>query len=164
MRKIFSLCAFVVLYFLFSTSVAFAANWQWITSNDEFGYFFDTETIQFGVKLNSISPIKKGIDTDKILFWEKVFFTQEGANTVVKSLNDDRFYSLITYSIPERTQTIHLLVFYDKNGNIIQDVRKDHTEKIILDSYGDFVFKSICSYAKEHRLEISANTPINSDI
>lgn len=170
MKKFFSLCTFVALYFILSSSVVFAANWQWITSNEEYGYFFDTETIQFGVKLNSVTPVKKGIDTDRILFWEKIFFTQEGANSVVKLFNDDRFYSLdhcisqITYSIPERTETIHLLVFYDKNGNIIQDVRKDHTEKIILDSYGDFVFKSICSYAKEHRLEISANTSINSDI
>lgn len=75
MKKFFSLCTFVALYFILSASVVFAANWQWITSNEEYGYFFDTETIQFGVKLNSVTPVKKGIDTDRILFWEKIFFT-----------------------------------------------------------------------------------------
>ena len=162
-KKVLSLliAAFVVL----SSSISYAANWQWVLSDDEYGYFFDTETIHFGVKLNSVSPIKKSIDKNKILFWEKIFFTQKGANSVAISFKDVRFQSLdhclsqMTYSIPDRTTTYHLLVFYDKDGNIIEEARKEHTEKILPDSNGEHVFNIICLYTKNHDLEVSANTP-----
>ena len=95
MKKIFLLGT---LFLLLLSNTAFAANWQWVDSDDECGWFIDTDNMRYELT-QSIYPT---VDTSRITFWEKIFYTQAGANEFAKRVNDWRYRDL-AYSLDLQT-------------------------------------------------------------
>lgn len=162
MKKfVFSL--FVAVFVALSTSVGYAANWKWIASSDTHGYFFDTESIRYGITL-SYKTMRDELDTRRIAYWLKVVYTDESSAEFAQIVGND-LYRSITYSIasqnisiPNNSITTHSITFYDKDGKIIDAYKKDFFEEIIPDSYGYTISETIRNYAKEHHDEVVRNT------
>lgn len=162
MKKfVFSL--FVAVFVALSTSVGYAENWQWISSNNECAYFFDKLFIHYNIKHDPLDYSKTTIDTTKISFWEKTFYTERGAKIAAEAFKDFHFFTLHhsisyrTYSIPDRSETTHIISFYDKDGNKIQEYHNDFVYEIQPNTWGDMMFKTICNYASEHHDELEKN-------
>lgn len=154
MRKIFSLCTFAALFFLFSANVVFAATWNWIGSNDEIDYFFDKDTIRYELKSN------REINEKKIIVWEKEVFTQATAQEADSNRKISYILFLKTYDLTDRTYVTHEMVFYNRDNKIIWHEKFENTEKksIIPDSLGERVLATICDYALWHHDEFVEHT------
>lgn len=155
-RLVFSL--FVAAFVALSTSVGYAANWQWVNSNDEIGYFFDTETIRYELKTNG------AVDAKKITFWEKQVFTQTAVEKMTTNMNDQSLKTLSyvlcskTFNLIERSYTTHEMIFYDHDGYIMWRSKKEGTEHITPDSLGEEVFIAVSDYAHRHYDELIEHT------
>lgn len=159
MRKIFSLCTFVAVYFILSTGVAFAANWQWIASDDLYGIFFDTDTIRY------LSTPDSPIDETTIICWEKCIHTQKAADKIATAMEDPSLRNLKytielkAYSLSERRYIIIKIAGYGYDGKLLFEI--DGSKKPLLiypDSRAETLYKSIRDYASRHHDELVEHT------
>ena len=159
MRKIFSLCTFVALYFILSTGVAFAANWQWVTSDDLYGIFFDTDTIRY------LSTPDSPIDETTIICWEKCIHTQKAADKIATAMEDPSLRNLKhtielkAYSLSARRYIIIKVAGYGHDGKLLFEI--DGSKKPLLiypDSRAEALYKSIRDYASRHHDELVEHT------
>ncbi len=163
MKKIFLLGT---LFLLLLSNTAFATNWQWVTSDAKYGWFFDTDAIRYELThpLYSDKPI---VDVTLITFWVKTVITPAGANDLVKIANDRRYrnatYSIMlkTISLRHKTYIIRQATFYDKNGNIIETGKGGDVNYIIPGSYDDAVFLAVRDYARTHHAQLIRNAYSN---
>ena len=155
--KKFMFSLLIATFVVLSSSISYAANWQWINSTDEIGYFFDTETIHYGLS-------KSGIDKTKIVCWEKQVYTQKGADGLADSTKDSSLHDLDysidlkIYSIPDRSFILHSMIGYDHNGKILYDYTYDRFFLIIPDSNAEYIFETILDYARLHHDELIEHT------
>lgn len=153
---------FITLCFLFMFSTAFATSWQWVTSDNKYGWFFDTDTIHYELTYPPYSD-KPIVDVTLVTFWLKTVCTPEGANELAKIANDQRYRSvaysvmLKTMSLCHKTYIIRQIAFYDKNGNIIESGKGGYINHIIPGSYDDAVFFAVRDYASAHHNQLIRN-------
>lgn len=163
MKKIFLLGT---LFLLLLSNTAFAANWQWVISDDKFGWFFDTDAIHYELTQPLYSD-KPTVDVTLITFWVKTVITPAGANELVKTSNNRRYrnaaYSMIleTVSLRHKTHMIRQVTFYDKRGNIIATGTGVDVNYIIPGSYDDAVFLAVRDYARTHHAQLVRNAYSN---
>lgn len=156
--KKFMFSLLIATFVVLSSSISYAANWQWVNSNDEVGYFFDTETIRYELKFND------AVDTKKITFWEKLVFTQAAVEKMTENMNDQSLKTLSyilsskTFNLIERSYTTHETIFYDYNGDIMWRSKKEKTDHITPDSFGEDVFIAVSDYARRHHDELIDHT------
>ena len=154
-RLVFSL--FVAAFVALSTSVGYAANWKWVTSNDEVGYFFDTETIRYRLS-------KSDIDETEIVCWGKAVYTQKGADLMANQAEEPRLHGLDCvivlkyYSLPRHSYILRHIAFFDRNGNIIHSLDYNKEIPIVPDSKEEYIFNSIRDYARRHHDELIDHT------
>ena len=157
-KLVFSLliAAFVAL----STSVGYTANWQWIGSDDEIGCFFDIDTIRY-------ASSKSGVDESRIVCWEKLVYTQKGADDMSSLVKDSRLHDLDyslelkIYSIPDHSFILRSMTGYDHNGKILYDYTYDKFFLIKPDSRAEYIFETVRDYARRHHDELIERTRSN---
>jgi hypothetical protein len=156
MKKIVFSLLFSVLVAFLSVNTGYAATWEWINSDDETGYFFDSESIRYELKRDYADRIQS-VDTKRITYWLKIIYTPKGAEELAAYFDDDRFrnvessISLETISLSEKTITCYTLVFYD-NGlrTVYSESDAGYVHKIIPESRDEEVFNKIRNYATAH--------------
>ena len=158
MKKfVFSLliATFVVL----SSSISYAANWQWVTSDDLYGIFFDTDTIRY------LSTPDSPIDETTIICWEKYIHTQKAADKIATAMEDPSLRNLKhtielkAYSLSERRYIIIKVAGYGHDGKLLFEI--DGSKKPLLiypDSRAEALYKSIRDYASRHHDELVEHT------
>ena len=165
-KQVFSLL--IAVFVALSTSVSYAANWKWIDSDERLGFFVDTDTIHYEL-YPSFGNEPKKIDTTKVTYWLKTYFTQESANAMADALNNPRLrdvsfmISRETISFTDRTNIEHELILYDKNSYVIPSPkpREKRIRIITPDTMGEMIFMFIKAYAKEHSAELARNAYTN---
>ncbi len=151
----------VFLVFALCSQVAFAASWQWIDSNDEFGLFFDTQTIKYGSHKDYAGNTV--LDKNIVLFWEKTIYSPDGASGVVKRFNDSR-YNDLAYAISKSGILVNerkLITYNDayySSHDILDSFDNYGVYDIIPESMGDSVYKAITNYCLNHDLDVSLNS------
>lgn len=160
MKKVFLLGT---LFLLLLSNTVFAANWQWVMSDDRCGWFFDTDAIHYELTqpLYSNEPT---VDATLITFWVKTVFTPEGANELVRISNNRRYrntaYSIVlkTASLRHKTYVIRQATLYDKSGKIIETGKGVGVNNYIIPgSYDDAVFLAVRDYARTHHAQLIHN-------
>ena len=151
---------FITLCFLLLSNTALATNWQWVDSNDKHGWFFDTDTIHYEIA----QGLYPSVDTSRITFWEKIFYTQAGANEFAKKVNDWRYrdlaYSLDlqTISLRDKTYTILAAYYYRKDGSLIKSEEECYDIlQIVPETFGEAVFLAVRDYARTHHAQLIRN-------
>lgn len=162
MKCLIRLCT-IAVFLLLTSTMTYAANWQWVTSNDKNGFFFDTEDIHYELKYYRSSS-KPAADLEKITCWVKAVFTEESAADFARHSKNDRHYDLshilylYTFSLPDKTATVHEVAFYDNNGQLIESFSKTTSSKILPESHLEWIFKSVKEYARTHFDELLEHT------
>lgn len=141
---------FVSLFMLLFSSTAAAANWQWINSNENFGLFFDTESIKF-------APIAKGgIDKNIIYVWSR--YVYDDAYAFKYPYNGKPSKASVQYrklNINEGTITTLEEIWYDFDGNVLGIEGKAKTARVIPGTCGDVIYSAVKEYARIHAEEIA---------
>lgn len=156
MKVVLRLIVLMLTSLVLSSGAVFAATWKWVNSDSLTGWFYDSSSMSYGLKTNIWGQIT-GLDTTKIVCWEKTVFTPEGAAFAAKEYGDSRLcaldhtISLVTFSLPDKMYTSYMRTFYATNGTVITSSDYTYTEKILPDSWGDIVFRDIVVYASENR-------------
>lgn len=140
------LCAGMVML----PSTSHAADWYWIYSDDETGYFVDASGVSY------VLDDRGSRNRDVIECWQKYVYTQKGANRYAENM-DDAAYEEMSYQI---THTfIHLRegrmyyydqVTYDAEGHVLDTYDyAGESFTIIPDSIGEMVMYVVHRLAEE---------------
>lgn len=170
MKRIAQILVAAVVFL--SHGIVSAANWEWITSDDRVGYFFDADTIHYELEYNTYQN-KYTPNSTKITYWIKTIFTQKGANEEAKRTNDDKMHSLYftisleTISLSESTYTLHRILYYNHTGHVIDSMNIDpianlipsylQTEKFIPGTQSEVIFNAVRDYARSHHDDLVRN-------
>ena len=148
MKKLF--LSFLLTAFLSLTmaGTAAAASWVWVDSDDRVGIFFDSASIKFEQKGESL-------DADVIYVWWYMQFDDAYAQTrpfrgkVIKRLV---FYD--KFDIKDQTITHIDAVAYDRSGNTVDRGADGKTSRVIPGTKQETLMNAVASYAEKHREEI----------
>ncbi len=145
------LCILVSLFLLLLSSVVSAANWQWIISTDEYGYFFDTQSLRY-----TTSKYASYVYPETAEYWMKTVYTPSSAAELVRIYGDDRLYATSYTLSRERLnfsyKTVTYLgdkVFYNDNGKVIAYYSNDYTDTVIPGTIGDSIMEHIKAYCNK---------------
>lgn len=161
-KIVFSL--FIAALVALSTNVGYAENWKWINSNEILGFSVDTDTIHYEL-YPSLGNERKKLDTSKVTYWLKIYFTPDSANAMAETFNNPLLQNIAfmisheTISFQDRTKTVHELILYDTNGYVIpsSEPSKKPVNPIEPGTTSETIFMFIKAYAKEHNAELALN-------
>lgn len=117
--------------------------WVWIASNDEVGYFFDTQSFQD----KSVPVIKK----EAYSVWIKTQYTEAYGKEMAKEegFAEAASHSMSKFEFDYNNKTLTSLAYavYGKNGKILySDQKTSKSEQIIPDTMGEAIFYTTYSY------------------
>lgn len=149
MKKILLLVCMLLVF----CNVAYANEdrWQWICSDDEYSFFFDTATIKYGT-----CPVNSG-QKNCINVWVKMVYTWESIQKIASickdndSVNLNIRYSLNEWEINPNDGTFLRIgtTYYDKDGHVAEtftfNSKWDH---IIPGTRGESIYNAIVQYAR----------------
>lgn len=143
----------VVALVLMSAS-CFAANWEWIYSSAQKGFFFDKDSVTF-----DLSKDKKIVNRDKLYAWVKIVYDKEFSKQTFQ--RDDVEYCIDHFGFDLQNNEVcekHVL-FYDKNKNVLHEEKNVLSwQKAVPDSVGDRLLEYFAKYARAHEEEIEQRT------
>lgn len=155
MRKtILTILALIVM-----SAQCFAADWVWVESNSNFGYFYDKDSITF-----ALSKDKKIVNRDIIYVWVKFVCDEEYVRQAYerKELNYPTTKVMIGkygYDLVRNKQQMGTLTYYDKDGKVLwQSHKTDKWTDIIPDSVSENIKSHAAKYARSRTEEIEQRT------
>ena len=143
MKRLLAVVLFVTLLISFA-GVASAADWQFITSDDEASAFFDTQSFT-GDKNSKTYTV-----------WIKWQPSEDYIKEFAKRYKKDISYVLIKNQYDSINKKMRFLnfTFYDVNSEIAaSNTEQTPWEDIIPKSHGGKVFNATYAYYKEHYLK-----------
>ena len=153
--KKFMFSLLIVTFVVLSSSISYAANWQWIDSNDKVGYFFDSDTIRYEEKI-FVQKGESPIDFTQVTCFVKQTFTQEAIKDIFPEL--DHTVDLYTFSLSNRTITRKETICYDRHGAVLYSDKKISSSNVLPDTWGESMFNCIRDYARRHHDELIEHT------
>lgn len=158
MKHLIQLCT-IAVFLLLTATITYAANWQWIDSDNLRGSFFDTESIHYEVNHNYLKD--SPFDETSITVWIKNVYTEEGVNYFDAPDGTSYELLLVTFHTRDKTMVFHELIDYDSTGYSINHTTKSYSLKIIPESWGEKMFNAIRDYAHTHHNELLKNSQAN---
>lgn len=132
-----------------------AADWQWTKSNADAGFFFDKETVRYGMTNGQI-------DRDKIYVWIRVVLDDAYAQKKNAGKNHPPTKTLTgKYLYNKQRNTIQRLKIYGyaKNGSILfRNEKPKYPIEIVPDTLIDDTTHSLNQYVQTHDREITERT------
>lgn len=147
MRKLFLV---VITLLLLSTS-CFAADWEWLYSDAEEGFFFDKSSVVF--RMNG-----QIVDRDRIQVWIKTVLDESYATEKYSPVPS---YFIIRYEFDLANHKMRYVAgtAYNKKDEKIGNTKSDAKWKTIdKDSPGDFMLQKFLQYVPVHTEEIEQRT------
>lgn len=155
--------------FLFSCTSFAADRWQWTTSSNLAGYFFDTQSIKY-----KILPDSNSVDKSIITIYIKEVYGDEMKQRMVNHINNteqtdevkaaaskvDHSIDKYAYDITRNCFTKYDSYYYDGNNVLLgkKHYAQPQTKDISPESLGEKIFNPITAYVKNHDAEITART------
>ncbi len=149
MKKLFLSCLLAVFFSLAMEGTAAAANWVWVDSDDRVGIFFDSASMKFEQKGESL-------DEDVIYVWWYMQFDDTYAQQhpfrgkVIKRLV---FYD--KFELKDQVITHIDAVAYDRSGDTVDRGANGKASRIIPGTKQETLMNAVASYAKKNREEIA---------
>lgn len=149
MKKLFLSFLLAAFFSLMMVGTAAAAHWVWVDSDDRVGIFFDSASIKFEQKGESL-------DEDVIYVWWYMQFDDAYAQTrpfrgkVIK-----RIVSYDKFDIKDQMITHIDVVAYDRSGDTVDRGSNGKTSRIIPGTRQETLMNAVASYAKKNREEIA---------
>jgi len=149
MKKMFLSFLLASFFSLMMVGTAAAANWVWVDSDDRVGIFFDSASMKFEQKGESL-------DEDVIYVWWYMQFDDTYAQRhpfrgkVIKRLV---FYD--KFEIKDQVITHIDAVAYDRSGDTVDRGSNGKTSRIIPGTKQETLMNAVASYAKKNREEIA---------
>lgn len=146
-----------------SMNTAYAATWEWINSDDETGYFFDSESIRYELNHDYMDRVQS-VNPKRITYWKKIVYTPRATEDLVDFFEDDQFYnvrssmSLETVSLSDKTITCYTVVFYDAESKVIySEDGAGIVHKVVPESWDEEVLNAVSNYATAHKDLLTRN-------
>lgn len=149
MKKLFLSFLLTAFLPLAMVGTATAANWVWVESDDRVGIFFDSTSIKFEQKGESLNE-------NVIYVWwymqlDDAFAQQRPfRGKVIKRLV---FYD--KFDLKDQMITHIDAVVYDRAGNTADRGADGKTSRIIPGTMQEVLMNAVASYAQKHREEIA---------
>jgi hypothetical protein len=150
MRKtILTILALIVM-----SAQCVAADWVWLHSDENEGFFFDKGSIVF-----DISKDRKIVNRDRFYVWVKTAY--DAAFAKKEFGRDDVAYSVDRFGFDAKTNSVcekHIL-YYNHNKQVIYQ-QKDilRWQTIVPETLGESLFRHISKFVREHEAEIEQRT------
>lgn len=136
---------------LLSISVCSAADrWQWVTSDDKFGIFFDTQTIKYDTDKNHVIVFERQVLNDDGRQWLFNYTKGEWAHSV-------SFRIIKTeYNLTNNTMKLLSLYDYKSDNTILHSYSYKNAQyvDIVPSTMAERSLNAIKLYIKEHDSEI----------
>ena len=140
----------VFMLFVMSTSCLAAADWQWICSDANMGFFFDKNTITF-VKQKQV------VNRDKVYVWIKVIYDEAYARKLGGA--DVRYTISKAYiDFASNKMGSDKVFLYNEDGRVITTLPPVKPEDIIPGSNGERIAKAVDDYIRTRTEEIEQRT------
>ena len=149
MKKLFLSFLLAAFFSLMMVGTAAAANWVWVESDDRVGIFFDSASIKFEQKGESL-------DENVIYVWWYMQLDDAYAQhrpfrgKVIKRLV---FYD--KFDLKDQMITHIDAVAYDQSGDSVDRGANGKTSRIIPGTKQEALMNAVASYAQKHREEIA---------
>jgi hypothetical protein len=130
----------------------FAANWEWIGSDEKIGVFYDKDSIVFDMSKDKIT------NRDKCFVWVKLVYDKAFAQ---KRFKDNTAASLEHwgFDLANNQMLEGERLYYDDSGQLIEKIKS--TQKwadVIPDTYGEAVKEKVQQHVRAHEEEIEQRT------
>jgi len=160
-KQVFSLliAAFVVL----SSSISYAANWILVYGNDEIKFYFDADSICYGLKFSE-SENDYIIDSTKISYYEKGVFSQDIASAnddydnTIPGMNINSWIFSKTVSLDAKSFVYNNYRGYDINGKLVYHRNKKIKSDFSPNSIESGILTTVIEYAHRHHDKVVDNT------
>ena len=149
MKKLFLSFLLAAFFSLMMVGTAAAANWVWVDSDDHVGIFFDSASIKFEQKGESL-------DENVIYVWWYVQL--DDAYAQQRPLHGKVIKRLVFYDkfdLKDQMITHIDTVAYDRNGDTVDRGANGKTSRIIPGTRTETLMNAVTSYAQKHREEIA---------
>ena len=148
MRKLL-LTVFMLL--VMSTSCLAAADWQWVESDANMGWFYDKNSITFMMNKNIVNR-------DKVVVWTKIVY--DGAYAQKNGMGNERYaIGKIYIDLAHNKLLIGKAYFYDNEGNVVSTSPAEKKwDDIIPGSHGDKIAKVVSDFIRTRTEEIEQRT------
>ena len=155
--KLISLLTILMLAF---SGTCLAADWQWTKSNADTGFFFDKETVQYGMTNGQI-------DKGKICFWLRVVLDDAYAQKMNRSANRPPVKTTTSkYLYNNHQNTLQRLkIFgYAKNGSLLfRNEQAKSPYEPVPDTLMDDTVHALKHYVHTHDKEITERTKMHNN-
>jgi hypothetical protein len=130
----------------------FAANWEWIGSDENLGVFYDTDSVRFAMSRES-----QIVNRDRFWVWVKFVYDEgyaarRGFPRGVKYCMTKLWLDTKQFRVCEERK-----LFYDTSNSLVAS-RMGKWEDIIPGSAGEVIMKHIEKYVRAHEEEIEQRT------
>ncbi|SFT37462.1 hypothetical protein SAMN02910356_00317 [Selenomonas sp. GACV-9] len=154
------LISLLTILMLTLSGTCLAADWQWTKSNADVGFFFDKETVRYGMTNGQI-------DKDKIYVWLRAVLDDAYAQKKNRSTNHPPIKTTTSkYLYNTHYNTIQRLkIFgYAKSGSILfRNEQQKPPFELIPDTLMDDTMHAVKQYAHNHDKEITERTQKHSN-
>ena len=148
MKKLFLSFLLAALFSLTLAGTAAAANWVWVESDDRVGIFFDSASIKFEQKGESLNE-------NVIYVWW--YMQLDDAYAQQRTFHGRVIKRVVYYDkfdLKEQTITDIDAVIYDRDGNTADRGADGKTSRIIPGTRQEILMNAVAVYAQKHREEI----------
>ena len=148
MKKLFLSFLLAALFSLTLAGAAAAANWVWVESDDRVGIFFDSASIKFEQKGESLNE-------NVIYVWW--YMQLDDAYAQQRPFHGRVIKRVVYYDkfdLKEQTITDIDAVIYDRDGNTADRGADGKTSRIIPGTRQEILMNAVAGYAQKHREEI----------
>lgn len=162
------IASLVLILLAAMSATAMAANWEWVYSNDDNSFYYESNSIMYKVYDEFESKIHDSpIDKGEIRYWEKRTFTPQSAEKLSKKLDAEHLsktaYAIIYVKITKTPEeiTYYDCVYYDEEGRVIENFPGrpgGYSVKVVPGTVGEIVYKHLIEYCKVHDEEITARS------
>lgn len=149
MKKLFLSFLLAALFSLTLAGTAAAANWVWVESDDRVGIFFDSASIKFEQKGESLNE-------NVIYVWW--YMQLDDAYAQQRPFHGRVIKRVVYYDkfdLKEQTITDIDAVIYDRDGNTADRGADGKTSRIIPGTRQEILMNAVAVYAQKHREEIA---------
>lgn len=149
MKKLFLSFLLTTFLSLAVAGMATAANWVWVESDDRVGIFFDSTSIKFEQKGESLNE-------NVIYVWW--YMQLDDAYAQQRPFHGKVIKRLVFYDkfdLKDHMITHIDAVVYDRSGNTADRGADGKTSRIIPGTMQEVLMNAVAGYAKKHREEIA---------
>lgn len=165
MKKVSAFLLLFCLFLLIGTAPCSAESddrFQWITSTDTNGYWFDKETIKFS-RYSMAGSVSSYPNTNIIECWLKITYNQNGIDQAIETRKENQMeisgfdrlhFDMSLVLLDTRTKEFSFVssTFYDTDGKTLDSITfRVYPSAIVPNSIGETILKALQTFATANK-------------